>query len=310
MKEITVNKNDAGQRLDKFLIKSFGMPASLVYKYLRKKRIRVNGVRAKGAEMLDEGSVLSLYINDEFFEHKRETVTFDGAVQIVYEDEQIAVLYKEEGLLSHAPSGDSLAARWVAHLVGTGEYDPQAERSFVPALCNRLDRNTKGLVIAAKTAEALRVLNDKIKNHELKKKYLCAVLGKPEKAEGEVVNYLQKDEKKNMVSVYHKPHAGAKEAVTRYRTLQSKNGLSLLEVELLTGRTHQIRATFADLGHPLLGDGKYGVNQVNLKYGMTTQALYSYQLTFAFKTDAGVLNHLNGKTVTVENVPFAETYFN
>ena len=318
MKSFTVGKNDAGKRLDQFILRvTHNLPHSLLYKLFRKKNFKVNGKRTTDAAYrLQEGDVLDLYLNDEFFENVVEEEAFSkvsGAVNVLYEDEHILLADKPVGLLSHSDDKEwvhTLIAHIQSYLYKKGEWDPKNENGFAPALCNRIDRNTGGIVIAAKTAEALRVLNDKIKNHELKKKYLCAVLGKPEKAEGEVVNYLQKDEKKNMVSVYHKPHAGAKEAVTRYRTLQSKNGLSLMEVELLTGRTHQIRATFADLGHPLLGDGKYGVNQVNLKYGMTTQALYSYQLTFAFKTDAGVLNHLNGKTVMVENVPFAETYFN
>ena len=289
MKEITVNKNDAGQRLDKFLIKSFGMPASLVYKYLRKKRIRVNGVRAKGAEMLDEGSVLSLYINDEFFEHKRETVTFDGAVQIVYEDEQIAVLYKEEGLLSHAPSGDSLAARWVAHLVGTGEYDPQAERSFVPALCNRLDRNTKGLVIAAKTAAALREMDEQIRERRVKKYYRCTVQGAPKQDEGVLCAYLSKDERTNKVTVYDTPHKDARPIRTGYRVLE-RGAHSQVEVLLHTGRPHQIRAAFAHAGFPLVGDVKYGG-------GTGGYELCAYKVVFAFDSDALACA---GRTVEIE----------
>ena len=303
--------------MDQFILRVTGnLPSSLLYKSFRKKRFKVNGKRiTDGAYRLSEGDFLELYISDEFFENVVEEEAFlkvSGAVNVLYEDEHILLADKPIGLLSHSDDKEwihTLIAHIQSYLYKKGEWNPKDENGFAPALCNRIDRNTGGIVIAAKTAEALRILNDKIKNHELKKKYLCVVLGKPEKPSGEILNYLLKDEKKNMVSVYHKPHAGAKEAVTRYRVLEHKDGLSLLEVELLTGRTHQIRATFADLGHPLLGDGKYGINQVNLKHGMTTQALYSYQLTFAFKTDAGVLNHLNGKTVTVESVPFAEKYF-
>lgn len=277
MKEITVLKNDAGQRLDKFLIKGFGMPSSLVYKYLRKKRIRLDGVRAKGAEMLCEGSVLTLYINDEFFEHKRETVAFDGAVEIVYEDSQIAVLYKEAGLLSHAPSGDSLAARWVAHLAATGEYAPNAERSFVPALCNRLDRNTEGLVIAAKTAAALREMDERIRERQVKKYYVCTVQGAPPEDEGELTAYLSKDEKTNKVTVYDSPRKNARPIRTGYRVLK-RGAQSLVEVELHTGRPHQIRAAFAHAGFPLSGDAKYGG-------GKGGYALRAYKVVFAFEGD-------------------------
>ncbi len=287
MKEITITKNDAGQRLDKFLIKGFGMPSSLVYKYLRKKRIRLDGVRAKGAEMLGEGSVLTLYINDEFFEHKRETIAFDGAVEIVYEDSQIAVLYKEAGLLSHAPSGDSLAARWVAHLTATGEYAPENERSFVPALCNRLDRNTEGLVIAAKTAAALREMDERIRLRQVRKYYVCTVQGAPPAQEGELTAYLSKDEKTNKVSVYDTPHAGARPIRTGYRLLK-KGAQSVVEVELHTGRPHQIRAAFAHAGFPLAGDTKYGG-------GKGGYSLKAYKVVFDFDSEL----ECSGKTVQI-----------
>lgn len=277
MKEITINKNDAGQRLDKYLSKGFGMPSSLVYKYLRKKRIRLNGVRAKGAEMLQEGSVLTLYINDEFFEHKRETVAFDGAVRIVYEDGQIAVLYKQEGLLSHAPSGDSLAARWVAHLTRTGEYDPEKERSFVPALCNRLDRNTRGLVIAAKTAAALREMDEQIRARRVKKYYICTVQGAPAADEGELTAWLSKDEKTNKVTIYDEPHPNARPIRTGFRVLR-RGERSQIEVELHTGRPHQIRAAFAHAGFPLSGDAKYGGGQGGYD-------LCAYKIEFKFDSD-------------------------
>ena len=287
MKEITIKKNDAGQRLDKYLIKGFGMPSSLVYKYLRKKRIRLDGMRAKGAEMLAEGSVLTLYINDEFFEHKREAVAFDGTVEIVYEDSQIAVLYKEAGLLSHAPSGDSLAARWVAHLTATGEYDPDGERSFVPALCNRLDRNTEGLVIAAKTAAALREMDERIRERQVRKYYVCTVQGAPPAEQDELTAYLSKDEKTNKVTVYDTPHKNARPIRTGYRVLK-KGVQSLVEVELHTGRPHQIRAAFAHAGFPLAGDAKYGG-------GKGGYSLKAYKVVFDFESSL----ECSGKTVQI-----------
>ncbi len=293
MKEVVVNKNDAGQRLDKYLIKSLGLPASLLYKYLRKKRIKVDGVRAKGAEILQEGSVLTLYINDEFFEHTRQTVVFDAPLDVVYEDSQIAVLYKPQGLLSHAPSGDSLAARFVSYLIKTAQYDPERERSFVPALCHRLDRNTSGLVIAAKTAAALREADEMIRLRKIHKYYLCIVDGCPEPKQGEWTSYLLKDERKNKVTVYDTPHEGARPIRTAYRVLK-EGKQSLVEVQLHTGRPHQIRAAFAHAGYPLSGDVKYGGTRREGEY----QQLCAYKLVFDF--DSEILSEVSGRTIALK----------
>ena len=186
-----------------------------------------------------------------------------------------------------------------AYLYQKKEWSPYWENSFAPALCNRIDRNTGGIVIAAKTAEGLRVMNQKIKDRELNKYYLCAVRGRMEPREGKLEGYLFKDEVKKQVYVRSRPEPGAKTAVTLYKTLAVKNGLSLVECDLITGRTHQIRAQFAAAGHPLIGDGKYGSERENRKYGRHGQALYSYKLTFHFTTDAGPLEHLNGRTFQV-----------
>ena len=186
---------------------------------------------------------------------------------------------------------------------------PREENSFTPALCNRIDRNTGGIVIAAKNAEALRILNDKIRDREIAKYYLCIVLGRVEPPKGKIECFLRKDEKSNTVRVYHRPVPDGRSAITLYQTLQTRGELSLLEVELLTGRTHQIRASMADLGHPLLGDGKYGVGSVNRKYGETHQALYSYRLRFDFPSDAGILEYLHGREFQVDEVPFQKKYF-
>ena len=317
MKELTIGKNDAGQRLDRFVAKSLPLlPSALLQKYIRLKRIKVNGARAQRDQRLQEGDVLQLYINDEFFDQPKEEnmflTLFRPSLDIVYEDENLMLLNKRPGLVVHADETEkvnTLINHIQAYLYQKREWNPRWENAFTPALCNRIDRNTGGIVIAAKNAETLRIINEKIRDREIDKRYLCITVGAPKPAEGKIECFLLKDEKKKQVTVYHKPVPGGKTALTRYRTLEKRGELALLEVELLTGRTHQIRASFADLGCPLLGDGKYGRGEVNKRYSETRQALYSYQLTFTFSTDAGLLNYLNGRTFTVESVPFREKYF-
>ena len=316
MKQLTIGKNDAGQRLDKFLTKNLpNLPQSLLYKYIRKKRIKVNGKRAEISTRLSEGDVLDLYINDEFFEKPEPTYDFLHAgtnLNILFEDENVLVLDKPVGLLAHPDDReyvDTLIGRVKRYLYEKGEYDPEAEQSFTPALVNRIDRNTGGIVLAAKTAEALRVLNQKMKDREIHKFYLCAVHGTPNPEKGLLKGYLWKDEKKNRVYVYKDYRPGAKTIETKYRVLKSAENMSLVEVELLTGRTHQIRAHFASIGCPLVGDGKYGNNQNNRKQGgRRKQFLYSYKTVFDFTTDAGALEGLNGMTFEVPNVWFAEQF--
>ena len=317
MRELTVGKNDAGQRLDRFVAKSLPLlPSALLQKYIRLKRIKVNGGRAERDYRLKEGDTLQLYINDEFFDKPREEnmflTLFRPSLEIVYEDENLMLLNKRPGLVVHADETEkvnTLINHIQAYLYQKREWNPRWENAFTPALCNRIDRNTGGIVIAAKNAETLRIINEKIRDREIDKRYLCITLGAPRPAEGTIECFLLKDEKKKEVAVYHKPVPGGKTAVTRYRTLEKRGELALVEVELLTGRTHQIRASFADLGCPLLGDGKYGRGEVNKRYGETRQALYSYQLTFDFPTDAGILNYLKGRSFSVETVPFRDKYF-
>ena len=317
MKELTVGKNDAGQRLDRFVGKAVPLlPESLLQKYIRLKRIKLNGKGSKRDTRLNEGDVLSLYINDEFFEKPTERNSYlkVGAprLDIVYEDENILLADKKPGVLCHSAGEwdyNTLIANIQAYAYQKGEWRPREENAFAPALCNRIDRNTGGIVIAAKNAEALRIINEKIKEREIEKYYLCVVRGRPKPAEGELRGYIFKDAAKNRVYVRRKPEPGAKEALTYYRTLASQGGLSLVECRLGTGRTHQIRAQMAAAGTPLLGDGKYGSDRENKKLGEDGQLLYSYRLEFAFKTDAGALNHLNGRSFSVSRVDFAEKYF-
>ncbi len=316
MKEFTIGKNDAGQRLDRFLAKAVPLlPASLAQKYIRIKRIKWNGGRAERDTRLQEGDVLQLYINDEFFEKPREDNAYltvaSPKLNIVYEDAHILLVDKRPGLAVHphdgAEYGRTLIDHILSYLYQKKEWTPRGENAFTPALCNRIDRNTGGIGIAAKTAEALRVMNQKIKDREMDKRYLAIVEGCPKPETGSLKGYLFKDEKKNRVFVSDTPKPGAKTCQTNYRVLAKRKDLSLVECELITGRTHQIRAQFAHAGHPLLGDGKYG--KLDKRFDRTYQALYSYKLTFCFTTDAGELSYLNGKSFQVQEVDFVKEYF-
>ena len=316
MKELTIGQNDAGQRLDRFLAKAVPLlPASLAQKYIRLKRIKRNGQRAQRDTRLEVGDKLQLYINDEFFDTPREDNAYltvaAPKLNIVYEDAHILLVDKRPGLAVHphdgAEYGRTLIDQIQAYLYQKHEWRPREEHAFTPALCNRIDRNTGGIVIAAKTAEALRVMNQKIKDREIDKRYLAIVEGTTKPKAGSLKGYLFKDAVKNRVFVTDSPKPGAKTCQTTYKTLAARNGLSLVECELTTGRTHQIRAQFAHAGHPLLGDGKYG--KLDKRYDRTYQALYSYRLTFLFTTDSGALEYLNGKSFQVEKVDFVEEYF-
>ena len=318
MKEFTITQNDAGQRLDRFLAKAVPLlPASLAQKYIRLKRVKLNGKRAERDTRLTAGDTLQLYINDEFFDTPKEENAYltvaAPKLHIVYEDENILLVDKKPGQAVHphdgAEYGKTLIDHIQAYLYAKREWRPREENAFTPALCNRIDRNTGGIVIAAKNAESLRILNDKIKDREIEKFYLCAVTGTPKPSSGRLENYLFKDAKKNQVYVKDKPMPGAKPAATEYRVICTKGRLSLVECRLLTGRTHQIRVQMAHAGWPLLGDGKYGRERVNREYGEKGQALYSYRLRFDFPTDAGILNYLRGREFAVESVDFAEKYF-
>ena len=319
MKELTVGKNDAGQRLDRFVAKAVPLlPDSLLQKYIRLKRIKVNGKPSKRDLRLSAGDVLMLYINDEFFEAPREDNAWlkiaKPRLNILYEDENILLADKKPGVLCHSAGKwdyNTLIANIQAYLAQKGEWHPKEEHSFCPALCNRIDRNTGGIVIAAKNAEALRILNEKIRDREIEKYYLCAVYGRPNPDNGQLKNELFKDAVKNQVYVKSKPEPGSRSAVTEYQVLMTRAGLSLVECRLLTGRTHQIRVQMAYAGWPLLGDGKYGREQINRRFHEDGQALYSWRLCFDFSTDAGLLNYLRGKEFSVarENIDFVAKYF-
>ncbi|MBR6940641.1 MAG: RluA family pseudouridine synthase [Clostridia bacterium] len=311
MKSFVIGKNDSGQRLDKFISKAVpSLPQSLMYKYIRTKRIKVNSKRAEISLRLEENDTVDMYINDEFFAPVAEKYDFLSAskkLSVIYEDSNIMLLDKSVGLLSHPDENeynDTLISRVRRYLYEKGEYDPSDENSFSPSLVNRIDRNTGGIVIAAKNAESLCILNLKLKNREIDKYYLCVVHGILKKKSGILEGYMSKDETKNKVTVSSREIPGGKIMRTEYSVIDEKDGLSLVRVKLLTGRTHQIRAQFAAAGHPLLGDGKYGTNAMNKKYGYKKQFLYSYRLVFSFTEDAGILNYLNGKEFEVPDVWF------
>ncbi len=319
MKSFEIKQNDANQRLDKFIRKSLpNLPQALMYKYIRIKRIKVNGKRAEISTILNVGDKVDMYINDEFFVKPETRYDFTGAsknIDILYEDENIVLLNKKTGLLCHPDDKeyvDTLISRLKRYLYDKGEYRPDDENSFTPSLVNRIDRNTGGIVIAAKNAESLRILNAQMKKRNMRKFYLCVVHGILEKDSGLLSGYLIKDEKKNIVKVLRNEANGAKEIKTKYKVIDTdqKNKLSLVEVELLTGRTHQIRAHFASIGHPLLGDGKYGTNKLNKDWGYKKQFLYSYKLIFNFDEDAGMLEYLNGRCFEVRDVWFEREFRN
>ncbi len=319
MREFTVTKNDAGQRLDRFAAKAApSIPSSLLQKTFRKKDVKVNGHWARPDVRLTEGDVVRLYISEEFFSGPPKQSEYawlasvDPRLDILYEDENILLVNKMPGVLCHEAEGwsaDTLIARIQARAYQAGQWDPAGENSFAPALCNRIDRGTGGIVIAAKNAPALRAMDEKIRSREVTKEYLCVCLGAPVPPEGRLEGWLFKDAGKNQVYVKPRQEPGTSFAATDYKVLSGRDGLSLVTCRLHTGRTHQIRVQMAHAGWPLLGDSKYGREKLNRQYGEHRQLLWSWRLRFDFTSDAGCLNYLSDRVFTVQDVPFVKKYF-
>lgn len=319
MKKISVNKNDAGNRLDKFINKCFpNIPYSLLYKYIRKKRIKVNGKKEEISYRLKENDILELYINDELLEKSNKSSDFKAAsedIEILYEDDNIMIINKKAGLIVHPDDDikvDCLVNRIKNYLFKKGEFNPENENSFAPALVNRIDRNTSGIVIAAKNAESLRILNLKMKERELHKKYICILCGTLKKDSEILKAFLDKNSSENKVYISDKmKNKNYKTILTKYSVIDKSKKFTLAEIELLTGRTHQIRAHMAYLGYPLLGDGKYGVNRINREMGYKYQALCAYKLKFDFKDKDNLLGYLDGKEfgVNMDKIWFVSDFY-
>lgn len=308
MRKFLANDNDSGLRLDKFIKKVLKFaPDSLIYKYIRKKRIKVNGKKEDASYKLLKGDILELYVNDDLFfdavEEESSFLKIKPDLDIIYEDKNIMIIHKKQGVIVHSDEKENfntLISHIWAYLYQKGEFDYENELSFKPSLCNRIDRNTGGIVIAAKNATTLRCVNEAIKNNETIKKYLCLVYGHLTPKENTLKAYLFKDETKKEVYIKSKKLEGYKEIITKYRVLEEYEATSLVEVHLITGRTHQIRAHFAYIGHPLIGDGKYGKNEINKKHNAKYQYLYSYKLNFDIKDKKNPLYYLNEKNFEIE----------
>ncbi len=312
MRTITIGRNDAGQRLDKFLLKLMpDMPKGLLYKLIRKKDVKYNGARCKGMEILQEGDVLSLYVKDEFFTSGTRKISSgaQGNLRIAYEDANILIVYKPTGMYAHSgneKNAVSLVDEIQKYLADKGEYHPEQEQTFAPALCNRIDRNTEGLVIAAKNAEALRTMNEAIRERHVQKAYLAVTAAPLPEKKGICTAWLKKDSRQNMVKVQdHAPDKSWQKIRTGYRVIAQNGKRQLVHIDLLTGRTHQIRAHLAHLHAPLLGDPKYGGQKISSE---ENQCLCAYSVSFS-GLGGSCLAALEGKRIVSDVPSFAAKYF-
>lgn len=305
MKSYTAGSNEENMRLSRFVEKvTVNLPHDLLYKMFRHRRIKVNGRRAEPDARLHAGDHIELYINDNFFPaelYRSQSVRALPHITAVYEDENIAVVFKPPHLLCHSDkTGDpSLIEAYTAQLVNEGKYDDKAENQFSPALCNRLDRGTQGLVVVAKTYAALRDMNALFKEDLVKKEYLAITVGAP--PAGRHTAWLCHQEKTNRVKVRAAQAPGYKQIVTEITIREQRGPYALCRIRLITGRTHQIRAHLAFLGHPVLGDTKYGNRKCNERAGLSTQALCAFRLTFGLVPQTNTFAYLSGRVIKLEN---------
>lgn len=315
MKKFVINDNDSGQRIDKFVTKALPqLPKSMMYRLIRKKDIKINGKRCDISTKLNTGDIVTVYVKNDVSAEKKHDMGFmkcSAELDIVYEDNNVIIVNKPVGLDSHSngsPMTDTLVDRIKHYLYDKGEYLPDNESSFAPALCSRLDRNTCGLVTAAKNSTALREINEAIRSGNVHKVYHCVTAGQLPKKEDIITAYHKKDESRNLVKISNSPIEDYKPIKTGYRVLAVKQPLSLVEVTLYTGRTHQIRAHMAHIGAPVLGDGKYGNTTINKRYGVFRQALCAYMLRFEMSENSE-LSYLNELTVKAPVPDFEKKLF-
>ena len=311
MQELHVTANEAGQRLDKLLAKFLNQaPKSFLYKMMRKKNIVLNGKKCTGNEKLKQGDSIKLFFSDETIEKfsagtyvtpKKEKINM---LPIIYEDEQILLMNKPVGVLSQKAKDSDVSAVEILinYLIETNQLSKEQFRTFHPSICNRLDRNTSGILVAGKTLPALQEMNRFFKERTIAKYYRCLVKGRVIKNEDYIKGYLVKDQKTNKVSITKKKTEEGVPIETEYCVIQSNDEVSLLEVHLITGKTHQIRAHLASIGHPIIGDYKYGDKQINemyrQAYGLKSQLLHAYRLEMP--SSDGSLAYLNDKKFVAE----------
>lgn len=308
MREIIIDKNESQQRLDRFLKKYLGEASqSFLYKMIRKKNIKLNSNRAKPEDIIQEGDTIQLYLSEETIEKfrtKKVEVKSSLSPNILYEDHNIVLINKPVGILSHSTGEkfeENIVDSLISYLIRSGQYVPRIEKSFTPSICNRLDRNTSGIIIGAKNYQSLKSINEAIRDGHVIRLYKTIVKGIVQKSTEEKA-FLSKNEDRNIVKVYEDDFNGAKEIVTRISPLASKNGYTLLEVQLITGRTHQIRSHLSKLGYPIIGDRKYGNQRENSRfrenYGLENQWLHAYKIKFGGLD--GPMGYLNGKSFVAE----------
>ena len=290
MKKLVVNKKDNNKKIVDVILNNFtGLSSSLIFKTIRKKDIKVNSIRIKENIKVYSNDAIEIFLDDKYFLNSNQNL------DIVYEDENIVVVNKPKNIEVLSNNGNNLTTQ-IQNMYNN------LENTF-PYPCHRLDRNTTGLVVFAKNHQSLDILNLKFKNSEIEKTYKCTVIGILKKKENTLKDYLFKDNKKSMVYISSIKKTGYREIITSYKVINEdkKNNLSILEVQLHTGRTHQIRAHLAHIGHPILGDGKYGNNEINKKFSKKTQELCAYRIKFNFKTQNDIIDYLNGKEITIKN---------